>query len=253
MKPLRIPSSFLLPISLLVYAVSSAGGNGPTATVTITNDLSYITGRGCAVGCLWNINARDYIDIKGYRDLGFELSCGDPAINGCYCKTDYASSATSYISNCVDERCSDLGGGLTEEVKTIEALYDGYCETANIDPRTTAAELSTATEGPSTDTVALTTEARRTLPPTSSALPVGKPTPSALTSFNSSPTARSDSSAAESTTEASPGSGGLGKSDAIELGVGLGVGIPSLLLVLVGLWLQIKRRRRNARREKDEE
>ena len=248
MKPHRIPSSFLLPISLLVYAVSSARENGPTATVTITDDLSYITGRECAVGCLWNTSVLDNFD-----DLAIILACGYSAINGCYCKTDYASSATSFISACVDQRCSDLGGGLTGEVQIAMALYDGYCETANVDPRTTTAERSTATEGPSTDTVALTAEARRTLLPTSSALPVRKSSTFALASSNSSPTRRSGSSAAESTTEASPGLRGLGQSDAIELGVGLGVGIPSLLLVLVGLWLQIRKRRRNARMEKDEE
>ena len=168
-------------------------------------------------------------------------------------KTDYASSATSFILECVELRSSDLGGGLTREVKTVMELYNGYCETANVDPRTTAAELSTVTEGPSTDTVALTAEVLRTLLPSSSALPVRKSSTSALASSTSAPTGRSGSSAAESTTKVSPNSGGLGKSDAIELGVGIGVGIPSLLLVLVGLRLQIRKRRRNARMEKDEE
>lgn len=245
MKPLRVPSSFLFLISLLAYAVSSAGKNGPTATVSIESDLSYITGRECAVGCLWN----EY-HILGSPDLSYELSCGETAINGCYCKTDYASSATSYISNCVSTGCSDLQD-VSGEVKTIVDLYNGYCETANA--RTTAAELPNAIESPSTDTLVLSTGARRTLLPTSSALlPAGKSNPSALASSNSSPTGRSGPSAAESTTEASPGSGGLGESDVIELGVGLGVGIPSLLLVLVGLWLQIKKWRQNPRTAKDE-
>lgn len=248
-KPLKIPSSFLLPVFLLLHAVSPAAKNGPTATVSIVDDVSYITGRECAVGCLWN-----QYHVLGDDDLGNELSCGTyGAVNGCYCETDYASSATSYVSDCVTARCSDLQD-VTGEVKTILDLYNGYCQTANADPRTTAAELPAATEDPSTDTLGLATAARRTLFPTSTALlPVGKSGPSALASSDSSPTGGSVLSAAESTTSASPGSGGLGESDAIELGVGLGVGIPSLLLVLVGLWLQIRRRRRNARIEKEEE
>ena len=251
MNSLRISSSFLLSISLWIYAVSSANKNGPTATVSIADDLSFVTGRQCAVGCLWG----EYHILSIDYDLGFELSCGDDAINGCYCKADYASSATSYISNCVNTACSDLED-VTGEVKTIIDLYNGYCETANVDPRTTAAELPTTTEGPSTDTLALATgEARRSLLPTSSAFPVGKFSPPASASSNSPPTVKSSPSAAESSsTKASPGSGsgGLGESDVIELGVGLGVGIPSLLLVLAGLWLQIRRRRRNAKGGKDE-
>lgn len=238
--------SFFLPIYFLVQLVSSDSKLGPTAVVSIYSESSYVLGRECATCCLW-YNGDYPAGTRGYYDLAIALSCGAGAMNGCYCKADFASSASSYISACVSDGCSAIGD-VTGEVKTMMDLYDGYCKTANVDVSTTApikpaastaaaSTAATSTAAASTDEGGLSTKI-----PTIITTGVQR---NALASSSSQPLrASSGSTTAASTTQASANAVALGKSDIIAIGVGLGVGIPSLLLGLATLCVQIKRRRK---------
>ena len=157
--------SFFLSIYFLVQLVSSDSKIGPTAVVSIYSESSYVLGRECATCCLW-YNGDYPAGTRGYYDLAIALSCGAGAMNGCYCKADFASSASSYISACVSDGCSAIGD-VTGEVKTMMDLYDGYCKTANVDVSTTApiepaastaAASTAATSTAATSTAAASTE-----------------------------------------------------------------------------------------------
>ncbi len=137
-------SSFFFFIILLIPLISSAGDTDPVAAVSIYSDISYQSGRTCSTSCLWHRGP--FRQYNPGHDLAIELSCGVAAVNGCYCKADFASSASSYISSCVSKGCSNVES-VNEEIKTIMALYDGYCKTANVEvvTTTTSAELVVAT------------------------------------------------------------------------------------------------------------
>lgn len=230
--------SLFLSITLLVQLVFAANEIGPTAPVSIYAESSYKLARQCSACCLWYIG--DYPPgTQGYYDLAIALSCGAGALNGCYCKADYASSASSYISQCVSDECSAIGD-VTKELKTMMDLYDGYCKTANVEVTTTtpvelaASTGAPSTEGPSTKVAIITTGVQR----------------DALLSSNSLHLIGTSSpSTAASTTGASTNTSALGKSDVIAIGVGLGIGVPSLLLGLATFCVQMRKRKQRIEKE----
>lgn len=228
-------SSLFLSIILLAQSVFSANEIGPTAPVSISSERSYQLARTCAACCLWYIGVYPP-GFQGYYDLAIALSCGATARNGCYCKADYASSASAYISSCVSGECAAIGD-VTKDLKTMMDLYNGYCKTANVEVSTTPVELAASTgAAPSTKGSATRT----------SVVPTGVQR-KALSSSNSQPVATSNPAAG--TTGTSTNSSALGKSDVIAIGVGLGIGVPSLLLGLATFCVQMRRRKQRIEKE----
>ncbi|PNH45046.1 hypothetical protein VD0004_g2732 [Verticillium dahliae] len=215
------PAKRLLVLSLLslLLTISMAQNvtQGPLAPVSLGSYTELATARGCAAACLvyngiWvcGVNA-------GYDDLGVALECGCAPINGCYCNTGLASSATACFSRCVSSRCAESVENWTQEVAGMLGIYEGYCATALEAGEWTAVATTTTT----------TSRARTT-------------TGGATTSAAENDTTE-NGGASEGETD-----GGLSKSDIVALAASLGVGIPSLIVALVTLCIQMKKRKRNA-------
>ncbi|KAG7128482.1 hypothetical protein HYQ45_011904 [Verticillium longisporum] len=179
---------------------------GPLAPVSLGTYTELATARACAAGCLvyngiWvcGVNA-------GYDDLGVALECGCASINGCYCNTELASSATAYLSRCVSSRCADSVENWTQEVAGMLGVYEGHCATAlEAGEGTCADERSGGGDFCCRERYDGERRGKR-----------GKT------------------------------DGGLSKSDIVALAASLGVGVPSLIVALVTLCIQMKKRKRNA-------
>ncbi|CRK12984.1 hypothetical protein BN1708_010686, partial [Verticillium longisporum] len=232
------PAKRLLVLSLLslLLTISMAQDvtQGPLAPVSLGSYTELATARGCAAACLvyngiWvcGVNA-------GYDDLGVALECGCASINGCYCNTGLASSATAYLSRCVSSRCAESVENWTQEVAGMLGIYEGYCATA-----------LEAGEGTAAATTTTTTSRARTA--TGGATVAADATRSARTSGGAEETLAAENDTTENG-GASEGEtdGGLSKSDIVALAASLGVGIPSLIVALVTLCIQMKKRKRNA-------
>ncbi|KAM0330884.1 hypothetical protein ACHAQA_003840 [Verticillium albo-atrum] len=222
---------------LLTLGAAQEVTQGPLGPVSLGSYTELATARACAAGCLvfngiWvcGVNA-------GYDDLGVALECGCASVNGCYCNTGLASSATSYLSRCISSRCADSVDNWTDEVSGMLGIYDGYCATALEGGAATTAK----TTAEATTNTAETTDALRSTPTTGGA---------AQTSGNSAQetsTSDNDSTADGKTDEKGSGSdGGLSRSDIVALAASLGVGIPSLIIAAITLCFQMKKKRRNA-------
>jgi len=207
---------------------------GPLAYVTLNERIEWSTARECAAACL-KYNGIYVCGVHGgYDDLGLELECGCASINGCYCNTELASSASQYISDCVSSRCSAVDD-LTRDLSNMMGLYDDYCKTAR-------AEAGTNENAPRPNDDEAKGAETTTTEETAS-----KPTDGSTDSPR-----RTSSNGAESTAtgEESQGSSksndGLSRSDIVALAASLGVGIPSLLIAALTLYFQIRKKRRNA-------
>ncbi|KAK2731094.1 hypothetical protein CKAH01_09165 [Colletotrichum kahawae] len=229
----RTPSSgYLTMASLLLLAplASAATTTGALARVSIFSEVAYSTARACAAGCLV-YNGNYPCGVGGYQDLGVALQCGCQSINGCYCNTALASSATSYISSCVSKGCSKVENWSVDLTSMLD-LYDSYCATAN-------GQAANAPNAPAT----LTSE--KTSFKTTATNGAG-----ASSNGQATQTSRLDSSSTSSAEAQQPlaaaDSGGLSRSDVVALAASLGVGIPSLLIAGLTLYFQIKKKRRNA-------
>ncbi|KAF2633884.1 hypothetical protein BU25DRAFT_465098 [Macroventuria anomochaeta] len=214
-----------LGLVITLHLVSATTTIGPLAPISIHKLPAYSTARPCAAGCLvfngiWacGVNA-------GYHDLGTDLGCGCGPNNACFCSAGLAKSASSYISSCVSAKCTsfgDVGGDLT----SMLGLYDGYCQTANVEiassvPATTTIDGAEASKGVA---ASVSTRSTETVPARASA---------SATAISTQGLTEADKKEDE----------GLSKSDVIALATGLGVGIPSLLVGAWALYLQLLRRR----------
>ncbi|WQF82529.1 hypothetical protein CDEST_07543 [Colletotrichum destructivum] len=203
---------------------------GALAPVSLHSELAYSTARACAAGCLvhngiWvcGVNA-------GYQDLGVALQCGCQSINGCYCNTALASSATSYISSCVSKGCSKVDNWSVDLTSMLN-LYDSYCATANAAVDGTPATTTTA-DGKASS-------------PTASSV-AKSPTDGRPAQTSGSGTSGTSAADTQQTTAAAGGDSGLSRSDIVALAASLGVGIPSMLIAALTLYFQIRKKRRNA-------
>lgn len=114
------------------------------STVSIASVQPYLDQRYCVRDCLWS----------GFdNNLESFLGCPDPYANNCYCRDDLASSASSYITTCVNGGCSSN----TPDVVRAMSVYNGYCSSA-------APAVNTAT--PTVDDSGITTTIRVTATPT---------------------------------------------------------------------------------------
>lgn len=114
------------------------------SSVSIANVQPYLDQRYCVRDCLWS---GELSNLQGFLD------CSDPILNGCYCRDDLASSASSYITSCVNGGCASN----TPDVVRAISVYNGYCSSA---------APATNTVTPTADDSGATTTLRVTATPT---------------------------------------------------------------------------------------
>jgi hypothetical protein len=92
----------------------------------------YETLDSCGQGCL-------YADNNGLPNV---LGCDIPVLNACYCRPDQLQIATSAISSCVNQECTNVDA---VDISTAIKVYVDYCNEvpATDTGVTTAAESST--------------------------------------------------------------------------------------------------------------
>lgn len=141
----------------------------PQATQTISSDPAYQSLRACGQSCFY----ADKQDILGSNlKCCKQQYCTDQADEQCYCREDLGPKATSWLSLCIDGRCSS-----PVDFTSAVNVYDSYCNrnrNVMVTP-TTAPPAGTVTEKPhtvSTGTGAVTVV---TVTVTSGAAWVGSP------------------------------------------------------------------------------
>ncbi|KAL8391837.1 hypothetical protein RB595_002152 [Gaeumannomyces hyphopodioides] len=211
--PLLTSASLLLLLLSAPRPASAADQTGGTAAVSLAKEPMYATARACAVGCLvyngmWHCGLN-----AGYQDLGLGLGCGCGPNNACYCGAKMASSAASYITSCVSERCGRSVAGWKEEASSMQGLYDGYCRSALGDAAAALAPATTTGAGGA----GTTAKGGDGLP------------------------AQTGAAGAAAQGEAK---GSLSQSDVIALAASLGVGVPSLLVATATLWVQMRKKKK---------
>ena len=222
---------FTIAISiLLAVAAAAETTNGPLAAVSIWSDIAWSTAKRCAADCIAYDGVFRCGVNAGYYDLGIELGCGCASINGCYCNTGLANSASAYLSTCISGGCAENDPGWTTDLNSMIGLYDAYCLTANVAASTTAATTMS-------DATAATTNTDET-----NATGTGASTPGSRASTTASQTATS-SQPTSADSQKSPDDG-LSRSDIVALAASLGVGIPSLLIAAITLCVQLRKRKK---------
>ncbi|KAK6507864.1 hypothetical protein TWF481_006286 [Arthrobotrys musiformis] len=242
---------FLLIARLAAGQVTVAPEVPQTLGVTITSQLEYKLQRSCVAHCLYYNGALPrgpyYHD---WDDVGGELKCGYAPINGCYCNTKYASSATAYFNTCIPYYCGSGDDADPDDLVSALSLYNDYCATANGNP--TKPVPTPVTIGASTTSASSEETTSETSGPESSSTPVDEPSQPATTgsspvSSGSSVTATAEGKTSFSPTEAGVqqgsggGSGGLSKGATIGIAVGASVG--GIALIGAAVFLLISRRR----------
>jgi len=89
-----------------------------SATVSLWGSLTcWKSLRSCGQWCLGGV----------YENGGipWQLQCGSPIENECFCRADLVSEATSYLSSCIMSGCSN-----SNDVTSGMECYTGYCSTA---------------------------------------------------------------------------------------------------------------------------
>ncbi len=137
--------SRLLLLSLF-HGVNSQADPG----YTIYKESAYAAQRTCVQLCFYNYSPVQADKLPGY--LGCPWN-GAVYPSACVCRTDLASSASSYISSCANSRCSNNAPDVTSAV----SLLGSYCtrnivaEATQANPSSVAIATSTAyVNGPPT-------------------------------------------------------------------------------------------------------
>ncbi|KAK3393521.1 hypothetical protein B0H63DRAFT_458409 [Podospora didyma] len=112
---------FFILLHTLLARKSAAG------SVSIASYSGFSGRRACVKDCLWHQQdaASDAtLTATAAADLIAAIGCSPPWVDACYCLPEQASTASSFLSSCVANRC---------DAKTIAAvtsaieLYRGYC------------------------------------------------------------------------------------------------------------------------------
>ncbi|PVH94932.1 hypothetical protein DM02DRAFT_675849 [Periconia macrospinosa] len=118
----------------------------PQATQTISSYPAYQSLRACGQSCFYNEVKHDILgsNLKCCK----QQYCADQADEQCYCREDLAPKATSWLSLCIDKRCSS-----PVDFTSAVNVYDSYCtrnRNVMVSPTmTTPPPTGTATEKPS--------------------------------------------------------------------------------------------------------
>ncbi|KEF54443.1 uncharacterized protein A1O9_09610 [Exophiala aquamarina CBS 119918] len=209
-----------------------------TATVSVNEDAAWITERSCGQKCVWIDSG--HIGAP-YPDIVMHLNCGSPYLNACFCRSDFGTSATTFLSSCVSSRCESDGiNDYGTELFSALSIYSNYCSTAagvvfaapSVDV-TSASAISTTENSISAS--AGTTTASTPSNTSSEGASASQPSNSGVPAQNIDPSSSTESA-----------SSGLSNPAKIGLAVGLSVGI---LAIILGVGAFIWRKRHNRARQ----
>jgi len=105
------------PVALVALFLCTAVPVLGDSTVSIASFTAYSVQRYCLQYCLF-----DGLPNGGFA-LPRYLGCTGTALNGCFCNTNAASSASSFLTSCVNSYCADDA----TDVGNAVSLYDNYC------------------------------------------------------------------------------------------------------------------------------
>ncbi|KAK4193236.1 hypothetical protein QBC35DRAFT_99963 [Podospora australis] len=112
-KLFRLP--LLLSFSLLLSLTQAQ------VPVSISSYAPYLNQRACVKDCLWRAGTTE--------DLIGAIGCSDPWVNECFCHSEAASSASSFVSSCVADKCNTAKTGNVPIITSALSVYNGYCST----------------------------------------------------------------------------------------------------------------------------
>ncbi|KAF3182665.1 hypothetical protein TWF106_000832 [Orbilia oligospora] len=231
--------------------ITSAPALPQTSRVSITSALEYTLQRSCVAHCLYYngpLPRGPY--YHDWDDVGGELKCGYAPINGCYCNTKYASSATAYFNTCIPYYCGSGEDADPDDLVSALSLYNDYCATANGNPTkpvpTPVVIPASTTSAPASSETSETGSSSTSVDESSQPATTGS---SAGSSGAAPPTAVAESKTNPSPTEAGSemgsgggnGNGGLSKGATIGIAVGASVGGLALIAAAVVLFLTRRR------------
>lgn len=90
-----------------------------TQQVSIENQSAFAKLQQCVQKCVFGF------PYGGDNGVNQALDCGWPVLNNCYCATSATSTASSFLTSCVDNSCSR--GDLPQAVTVAVSFYDSYC------------------------------------------------------------------------------------------------------------------------------
>jgi hypothetical protein len=122
--------------------VLRVAGQSDLKTVSIDKGPDYVVARNCEKSCLF--------DSSGYW-VGGQIGCVAPWYDKCYCNTDIASSAASYLSGCALTLCSG-----NQFATSAVSLYTDYCSQAGYPYVAANIAVQTSTQGVNTGSGAVT-------------------------------------------------------------------------------------------------
>jgi hypothetical protein len=204
---------FTLVIYFVPYTVSQ-----DLHTVSIFSRDDFKVLRPCANYCLY-----------GGGDVAPGAGCGSPYYNQCWCSSNIAPSATSHISTCITNRCTD-----DFDISTAVAIYYSYCSEAGYP---IAFQALTSIAAPLSTIVQTTSETPAILT-NSPAGTTNSLSPSLRTVSYPTSTSTSMPPVSASTGSASGGGSRSGLSSG-EL-AGIIIGVFAILVGLAALWYQRK-------------
>jgi hypothetical protein len=144
--------AFVTYLYSLVLLVISGVTSQSLSTVSITIAPGYTAQRQCAQCALMYIDNLECYGTPGAQDY---LNCGGVPLNQCYCRADFSSEVSVFLSTNIASNCQP--GPNTDDISTAESIYSQYCatalEAAPTETTATANPGSTATAGPGTTVV----------------------------------------------------------------------------------------------------
>ena len=131
---------------LLSYYICFAISFSSTSTTdtappwSIRSISAYQSQRACAQGCFYNI------DIWTTNLIASVLSCTQPCLESCCCRSDLQVIAEAYLSSCVSGACS----ANTIDVQGAVDVYEGYCTPIYPPPQSDKTTITTMSNLPPT-------------------------------------------------------------------------------------------------------
>lgn len=139
--------SYISPFLVLTVIPGVFAQSTSAVSIQAASDYKYL--RPCAQAILYGTLYDS--DIQNY------LNCGNPILNGCYCRPDFSSEVSVFISTQISQDCSPPP--YTDDLTSAESIYSNYCATAmGLAATQTSAQAPTsaATPGASTTVVSNT-------------------------------------------------------------------------------------------------
>src|SRR2546421_13118132 len=66
--------------------------------------------------------------LYGFDDIQNYLECGFPVLNDCFCRPDFSSEVSAFISTGISQNC--VHPPYTVDITSAESIYSNYCATA---------------------------------------------------------------------------------------------------------------------------